>query len=76
MPQQWPDDVCFVQPSQFVTIDQHILGPVAQSFVHESAMAATAPGQQAQDVVTMATALWQMMSSMVQRHLHRCITHR
>ena len=33
-------------------------------------MTAVAPGQQAQDTVTMATAMWQMMSSMFQQQQH------
>ena len=44
-----------------------MLGSGPQAFVYQPATVAAAPGQQAQDAVTMATAMWQVITSMVQQ---------
>ena len=55
-----------MQPPQFVPM---VMAPVqaSQPLFQQPAASALTPGQQAQDAVMMASAMWQMMSSMVQQ---------
>ena len=53
-----------VQPPQFVLLDQQAFGTGSPWFTQPAAMA-SAPGQQAEDAVTMATVMWRMMNSMM-----------
>ena len=71
LPQMWADDLYVMQPLQFVPMGQQVYAtaPVqaSQPFVQQPAASASAPGQQAQDAVMMASAMWQMILSMVQQ---------
>ena len=64
--QQVLDGIYWVQPPQVVPLDQQTFLTKSQ-FVQQPAATAGAPGQQAQDAVTMATAMWKMMSSVLQQ---------
>ena len=63
--QQQAQDVYLIQPPQFGPLDQQILFPGLQ-FVQQPTATAGAPGQQAQDAATMASAMWRMMNSILQ----------
>ena len=63
---QQAQDIYWFQPQQFIPLDQQVLFPGPQ-VVQRPAATAGAPGQQAQDAVTMATAMWRMMSSVLQQ---------
>ena len=71
LPQMWADSIYAMQPPQFVPMGQQVFAtaPVqaSQPFVQQPAESASARGQQAQDAVMMASAMWQMMSSMAQQ---------
>ena len=64
------DGIYWVQPPLFVPLDQQMFLPRSQ-FVQQPAAVLGAPGQQAQDAVTMVTAMWKMMSSMLQQEQRR-----
>ena len=67
--QQAQDGIFWIQLPQFVPSDQQMFLPGSQ-FVQQPAATADAPGQQAQDAVTMAMAMWKMMNSVLQQKQH------
>ena len=65
--QQQAQDVYWIQPPQFGPLDQQMLFPGLQ-FVQQPTATAGALSQQAQNAVTMASAMWMMMNTVLQQH--------
>ena len=63
--QQQAQDVCWIQPLHFGPLDQQMLFARPQ-FVQQPTATADALSQQAQDAVTMASAMWMMMNTILQ----------
>ena len=67
--QQQVQDVYWIQPPQFSPLDQQMLFPSRQ-FVQQPTATAGAPSQQARDAVTMSSAMWKMMNTVLQQQQH------